>query len=217
MGSGIFCLLVPLHLFAVKVAVVMKQLKLVIAVLVLLVLASCATGKKPNQGAIRQRIEQLGLASLESKQLQIVSVAQERGDSVVVETNVSLAMKLSKSKNHGWQIDAVRLGDRDWLDMAALMEALNEVRARQTRQSLDKLGGALRRYRQANGGCPQVNGIDKLTDLLAPGFMPEVIRFDGWNRPLIYEWTKDGSCSVLSLGPDGKSATADDLIERLEK
>ena len=60
------------------------------------------------------------------------------------------------------------------------------------------------------GHYPQATGIDELAALLEPTYLSEVPREDAWGRP--YDYTTSGTTYVLiSLGPDGKVATPDDL------
>ena len=92
------------------------------------------------------------------------------------------------------------------------MSALDEARTRETRESLQKLLGGLREYKGANGQYPQADSIVKLTDLLVPTYMSEVIRYDGWNREFIFNLTDSNSFQLRSLGPDGIRGTADDIV-----
>jgi hypothetical protein len=189
-----------------------KRKRAILFILPALLTFACATGKQPDAGTVKKNIENLGLMQLEKEQLKIVNVAPPSAGQVIVDVDLRLAMKLSKSPKNEWQIDAARLGDRDWLEMKTLVAALIEVRIKETQANMQKLVEGLRRYRQKNSAYPPVKSIVKLTDLLAPEFMAEIIRYDSWNRELIYAVIKDGSCQLLSLGADGEQGTKDDIL-----
>ena len=79
-------------------------------------------------------------------------------------------------------MDSIRMGDRDWVSVKDFQSAMNEVRAQNTRDNLQKLRQAMGRYREKNGDYPQADNFVKLTDILFPVYISEVIRFDGWNH-----------------------------------
>ena len=147
-------------------------------------LASCGASRKLSEDTAKEKILELGLLDLKDKQIQVQRIIHAGEDQAVAEANVQMAFRLSKGKGKDWQVNAVRLGDRDWIDTQAFLAALNEVRVRQTRQSLERIQEGIRKYQAKQGGLPAVSDIVKLTDLLFPEYMAEVVRYDAWNNEL---------------------------------
>ena len=104
------------------------------------------------------------------------------------------------------------MGDRDWVSVKDFQSAMNEVRAQNTRDNLQKLRQAMERYHEKNGDYPQADNIVKLTDILFPTYMSEAIRFDGWNHELIYKSPDHQTWKISSSGPDGISGDTDDIV-----
>jgi len=190
----------------------MKEISRLILGSLVLLLTGCSASQKLSQGKAREKIRELGLVQLEGKEVEVEKVVQSGEDQAVAEANLRLVFKLSKRRRRDWQVDAIRLGDRSWMEIRTFLSALDEARTRETRESLQKLLGGLREYKGANGQYPQADSIVKLTDLLVPTYMSEVIRYDGWNREFIFNLTDSNSFQLLSLGPDGIRGTADDIV-----
>jgi len=190
----------------------MKEISRLILGSLVLLLTGCSASQKLSQGKAREKIRELGLVQLEGKEVEVEKVVQSGEDQAVAEANLRLVFKLSKRRRRDWQVDAIRLGDRSWMEIRTFLSALDEARTRETRESLQKLLGGLREYKGANGQYPQADSIVKLTDLLVPTYMSEVIRYDGWNREFIFNLTDSNSFQLRSLGPDGIRGTADDIV-----
>ena len=190
----------------------MKEISRLILGSLVLLLTGCSASQKLSQGKAREKIRELGLVQLEGKEVEVEKVVLSGEDQAVAEANLRLVFKLSKRRRRDWQVDAIRLGDRSWMEIRTFLSALDEARTRETRESLQKLLGGLREYKGANGQYPQADSIVKLTDLLVPTYMSEVIRYDGWNREFIFNLTDSNSFQLLSLGPDGIRGTADDIV-----
>jgi hypothetical protein len=188
-------------------------LKILSIFVILLICGSCAGKKIPSAGLIRQQIEDLGLGTIEKDHLRILQVSMAQKDQAIVETNLQVSLEVFREKGKEWQIKSVRLGDRDWVDFDLFMEAVNSIRTRQTQEMLNKLAKAITLYKDEAKRTPPVNNITKLTDVLVPEFLSEVIRFDSWNREIRVEPQADGSLILRSLGADGISNTADDIIK----
>jgi Type II secretion system (T2SS), protein G len=190
-----------------------KKIFELVLILPVLLLAGCgAASHKLSQDKVKEKIQELGLVELEGKQVEIENISQTAGSQAVAEANFKLALKLSKAEGKDWQIDAVRLGDRNWVEVKAFLAALNEVRARETRENLQKLSDGLRKFKEKTGKYPQAQNIVKLTDILFPAYMSEIIRYDGWNQELIFNSISPDSFELLSLGADGVRGTADDIV-----
>ena len=172
----------------------------------------CSTSQQLSRNKAREKIQELGLVQFADKEVQVKQIVQSGDNQAVAEADLSMAFKLSKAKGGDWQINAFRLGDRNWLDIKTFASAVNEVRARETRESLTKLLNGMKLYKQKNGKFPQASDVVKLTDVLMPNFMTEMIRYDGWNRELIFSSTSPDSFQLISLGADGIRGTADDIV-----
>jgi hypothetical protein len=105
----------------------------------------------------------------------------------------------------------VRLGDRDWIDVNELIAALNGGRRRETMVAMEKVVQGIAEYRKANNVLPQAADIVKLTDVLHPQYMTDLIRTDAWGNPIEYELT-GSTYRLVSRGADGRRGTADDIV-----
>ncbi len=179
--------------------------------LVLGLLAGCGASRKLSEGTAKEKILELGLLDLNNKQIQVQRIIQAGEDQAVAEASLQMAFRLSKAKGKDWQVSAVRLGDRNWIDAQAFLAALNEVRARQTQQSLEQLQEGIRKYQAKRGALPAVSDIVKLTDLLFPEYMAEVIRYDAWSHEFKISLGGDNTFQLSSAGPDGVPGNADDI------
>jgi len=77
---------------------------------------------------------------------------------------------------------------------------------------MQKLAEAVERFRTANGSLPDARDIVGLTDVLNPRYMSELVREDGWGKPILYEVTGPAAFRLISDGPDGKRGTPDDIV-----
>lgn len=179
--------------------------------LVLGLLTGCGASRKLSEDTAKEKILELGLLDLNSKQIQVQRIIQAGEDQAVAEASLPMAFRLSKTKGKDWQINAVRLGDRNWIDTQAFLAALNEVRARQTQQCLEQLQEGIRKYQAKRGALPAVSDIIKLTDLLFPEYMAEVIRSDAWSHEIKVSSAGDNTFQLSSAGPDGVPGNADDI------
>lgn len=179
--------------------------------LVLGILTGCGASRKLSEDTAKEKILELGLLDLNNKQIQVQRIIHAGEDQAVAEASLPMAFRLSKTKGKDWQINAVRLGDRNWIDTQAFLAALHEVRARQTQQSLKQLQEGIRKYQAKQGALPVVSDIVKLTDLLFPEYMAEVIRYDAWSHEIKVSSAGDNTFQLSSAGPDGVPGNADDI------
>ena len=182
--------------------------------LVLGLLAGCGASRKLSEDTAKSKILELGLLDLKDKQIQVQRIVQSGEDQAVAEASLQMAFRLGKTKGRDWQVNAIRLGDRDWISTQAFLAALTEVRARQTQQSLEQLQEGIRKYQAKRGTLPAVSDIVKLTDLLFPEYMAEVVRYDAWSHEFKINFVANSTIQLSSAGPDGVPGTADDI--RLE-
>ena len=177
----------------------------------LFLLPACASARLSHDEA-RKRIVAIGQSSLVPDAVEIRRIVSQSDTSAIAESTVTLAFQFKRAnQNAEWQIEAVRLGDRDWVSLGELIAAINEGRRRTTTQSLQQLAGGVEKYRSANSALPGAADIVVLTDTLYPRYMDVLIREDGWGNPIIYE-VKGNTFSLLSLGADGQRNTPDDVL-----
>jgi hypothetical protein len=173
---------------------------------------ACAGRRPLSESKVREEIQGLGFGKLEQMRIQVQKISLINENQAVAEVDIQSTLQIARDKNKNWQIQALRLGDRSWIELKAFQEAFNQVLSRQTRESLQKLLEGLNKYKQSKGSYPEAPDITKLTDTLVPDYMPDVIRYDAWNRPLVYKVTGANSFQLSSPGPDGVPGTNDDII-----
>jgi hypothetical protein len=110
----------------------------------------------------------------------------------------------------GWRVSELRTGNRDWVKLQPLIEALNEKKTAQARNELQTMAQALERYRQDRGFYVVSDIYAVLIDHLNPGYLSKIIRVDPWNHPYKYDGQRE-RFTLRSSGPDGKDQTADDI------
>ena len=181
-------------------------------VLPILLLASC-TADRLSHDEVRKKVSEIGRSSLVPNAIEIRRVVLQSQTQAVAEANVTLAFQFKRDNPAAeWKIEAVRLGDRDWVSLTEFLAAINEGRRRTTQQSIEKLASGILKYRARNGSLPTASNIVELTDILYPLYMDELIRADGWDQPVDYEITGPSTFRLVSPGPDGRPGTADDVV-----
>ena len=177
----------------------------------LLTLSACAADRLSHDEA-RQKIAQIGRSNLVPDAIEIRRIVSQTDTEAIAESSITLAFQFKRpNPNAEWQISAVRLGDRDWISLDELLAAINEGRRRSTVDALQKLAAGIAKYREKNGSIPDAPDIVKLTDVLHPLYITELIRVDGWGDPLDYEVT-GSTFRLISNGPDGVLGTPDDIV-----
>jgi hypothetical protein len=188
----------------------MKQARHVLLFLCFL-FPACASGRLSHD-EVRQRIAAIGQSSLVPDAIEIRRIVSQSETSAIAESTVTLAFQFKRPDAKAeWRIEAVRLGDRDWVSLDELVAAINEGRRRTTAQSVQQLAEGIEKYRAASGSLPPAKDIVTLTDLLYPRYMSVLVREDGWGNPLIYEPTGAATFRLLSIGADGRRGTPDDV------
>jgi hypothetical protein len=174
-------------------------------------IAGCGSTRLLNEGKVKDKLQHLGMAELEGKDLQVTGISQLNDSQAVAETRIKATFQFHRAKGGEWQVEAIRLGDRYWVEVRAFLQALNGVRAAQTRDQMQKLINGIEAYRRDVGHLPPVNDILKLTDLLVPAYMAEVIRYDGWNKELTYRSKGSDTFELSSSGADEIAGNSDDI------
>jgi hypothetical protein len=188
-----------------------RGLSVFMLVLSLADVMACGSSRLLNEGKVKDRLEHLGTGELGGKDIQVTSVSQTGDSQAVAETKIKATFQFHRAKGGDWQVEAIRLGDRDWVELSAFLQALNGVRAAQTMDRMQKLADGIEKYREKTGHLPAVNDILKLTDMLVPAYMNEVIRYDGWNKELTYRSKGADAFQLSSSGADGIAGNSDDI------
>jgi hypothetical protein len=177
-----------------------------------LALSACASARISHD-EVRRQITAIGHSSLIPDAIEIRRITAQTDTEAIAEASVTLAFQFKrKDVNAEWRIEAVRLGDRDWVSLDELLAAINEGRRRTTSQSMQQLVEGVEKYRASNGTLPAARDIVGLTDTLHPFYMAQLVREDGWGHPIAYEVTGSSTFRLVSPGADGRQGTSDDIV-----
>lgn len=110
----------------------------------------------------------------------------------------------------GWRITDVRTGNRNWINVDAVVAAMNQQKANQARSELDAMAKALEEFRRDRGYYVVSDNQAALIDHISPRYLLPVLRLDPWSQPYLYEGSRD-QYVLASPGPDRKAKTADDI------
>jgi hypothetical protein len=114
------------------------------------------------------------------------------------------------NEGKGWQVSELRTGNRDWIKLQPLIDALNEKKRLKARSDIGTVAQALGLYRKERGFYVVSDSHAVLIDHLNPRYLSKIIRVDPWNHPYKYEGQRDRFV-IYSSGPDGKDRTSDDI------
>jgi len=114
-------------------------------------------------------------------------------------------------EGRGWQVAAVKAGNRDWVDVQGLSATLDQLKRSSAANELSLIAQALDKYRRERGFYVVSDKESVLMDHLSPKYLTPVIRVDPWHRPYQYDGQQT-QYSLRSLGPDGKPNTGDDIV-----
>ena len=175
-------------------------------------LCSCTSARLSHDEA-RKAIAEIGRSKLVPDAIEIRRIVSQSENEAIAEATITLAFQFKRDNPSApWRIEAVRLGDRDWISLDELLAAINEGRRRTTEQSMQQLVAGIENYRTKNGGLPNAKDIVGLTDILHPFYMTVLVREDGWGNPIFYELTGGSTFRLISSGADGRRGTADDIV-----
>ena len=110
-----------------------------------------------------------------------------------------------------WRVAEFKSGNRDWVNVAGLAAAMDQVKRSAASDELSTIAKALGDFRRERGSFVVSDSESVLIDHLSPRYLVRVIRVDPWHRPYQYEGQPD-RYSLRSLGPDGKPNTPDDIV-----
>jgi len=111
----------------------------------------------------------------------------------------------------GWRVAEFKSGNREWMNVAGLPSAMDQVKRSAAADELSTIAKALGDFRRERGSFVVSDSESVLIDHLSPRYLTRVIRVDPWHRPYQYEGQQD-HYSLRSLGPDGKPNTPDDIV-----
>jgi hypothetical protein len=176
-----------------------------------LALTACTSARLSSDEA-RKKIAAIGQSPLIPDAIEIRRIISQTDSSAIAEATVTLAFQFKRADpNAAWRIEAVRVGDRDWISLDELLAAVNEGRRRTTSQSMQQLAEGVEKYRVSNGSLPAARDVSALTDTLYPLYMNKLIREDGWGNPILYEVTGN-TFKLISRGADGRRGSDDDIV-----
>ena len=177
-----------------------------------LVLGACTSARLSHDEA-RKKIAEIGRSNLVPDAIEIRRIISQTDTQAIAEATITLAFQFKRDNpNAEWRIQAVRLGDRDWISLDELLAGINEGRRRTTTDAMQRVAEAVEKYRSTNGSLPNARDIIGLADILHPRYMSDLVREDGWGKPLIYELTGPSTFRLISQGPDGVPGTGDDIV-----
>lgn len=110
-----------------------------------------------------------------------------------------------------WRVAELKSGNREWVNVAGLATAIDQVKRTAATDELSTIAKALGDFRRDRGSFVVSDSESVLIDHLSPRYLTRVIRVDPWHRPYKYEGQPD-HYSLRSVGPDGKPNTADDVV-----
>ena len=175
-------------------------------------LSACASARLSRDEA-RKKIAAIGTSSLVPDAIEIRRIVSQNDTQAIAEATVSLAFQFKRDRpTSEWRVDSVRLGDRDWISLDELIAGINDGRSRATSDSMRKLAEAVEKFRVGTGALPRESDIVALTDILHPRYLSELVREDGWGKPISYEVTGPGEFRFISNGADGRRGTPDDIV-----
>src|SRR5438445_4906910 len=150
-----------------------------------LVLCACTSARLSHDEA-RKKIAEIGRSNLVPDAIEIRRIVSQTDTQAIAEATITLAFQFKRdAPNAEWRIQAVRLGDRDWISLDEILAGINEGRRRTTTDAMRKLTDGIEKFRAANGTLPSARDIVGLTDILQPQYMNELVREDGWGKPIV--------------------------------
>lgn len=190
----------------------LARMRLAGIIVSLLILAGCSS--RLTRGNAREQIQELGGADLLPANVEVKKVSAMSDKEAIAEVNIQLAFQFERDGgSRKWKVAAVRIGDRNWIPVQTIIEAVDAKRAGETVASLDLLAEGTRRYRETNNEASLTfRDIVALNDVLHPRYIGRLIREDSWGRPILVEAGDAGRLRLRSVGPDGLRGSPDDIV-----
>lgn len=153
---------------------------------------------------------QLPSDAIRIKTISTLSLPMASSPSAVVEAVIRVELHLTRD-NSGWAVTGIRGGNSEWLNPQAIVASLNEGKRKRARAELDEIVLALEAFRAERGFYVSSNLHEVLINHLSPRYLSRVIRLDPWHQPYRYNGASD-HFTLVSMGPDGKENSADDIL-----
>jgi hypothetical protein len=176
----------------------------------------CGASRSINNNLARDRIMEIPQGSLEKEDVEVLKVTRIGGSEAIAETRLKTAFRIEKVKGE-WVVREVRIGHGQWEKITHLSAAIEAAKIDETKQMLERLAEAIRKYREDMGSLPAFKDYITLSDQLSPKYLTPLIRLDSWRHPLWAERTNEGTIILQSAGPDRSLGTKDDLILTVSK
>jgi hypothetical protein len=97
--------------------------RLGVLLLILLTTTSFAAARLSRELA-RKRISELSSSKLLLGAIEVREITQDSPNRATVESTITLAFQFKKTDQGAWAVDAIRFGDRDWVNMSELLAAI---------------------------------------------------------------------------------------------
>ena len=187
-----------------------KPRPLVIAALAISLIWVAAFGRELRARDARKAIAE-GLGFDKPDGVRIKSISAAAGGDAVAEATIEAGFHLRQDKDGKWNAVEIRTGDRRWESIELIQTAVRKEKALRTTADLRTIATALESFKRERGHYVAAENSVGLIDLLAPRYLPTIIRIDAWSNNLEYKGTMS-SYRLASRGPDGKPATDDDIV-----
>ena len=138
------------------------------------------------------------------------SISEGMGGQAVVTASIDAAFRLEK-KDGRWKAVEVRTGDRSWESFELIETAIRKEKILRTTADMRTIATAIDAFRRQRGHYIAAQTASALIDNLAPDYLRSIVRRDAWSHEFQYSGN-DSSYRLLSLGPDGKAETGDEIV-----
>jgi type II secretion system (T2SS) protein G len=183
---------------------------LVMISLALSLIGIAAFARELGAREAREKIAQtLGFDKADN--VHIKNISRGPGAEAIVEAQFDAVFRFTEDKSGKWQPVEVRAGDRQWESIELIQTALRKEKALRTGAELRTIATALEAYRRDRGSYVSADSGAALMDHLSPAYLSTIIRLDAWSHELGYKGSAT-AYRLVSLGPDGKSGTDDDIV-----
>jgi len=144
------------------------------------------------------------------KEVAPLAVPLASGPSALVVTVIQIDVRFAMNQN-GWHVSDVQTGSGPWLNLVAVVAAVDQEKGKRARSELAAMATALEDFRKEHGVYVVSEMQPVLIDYLSPRYLSRVIRIDPWHRPYKYSGERD-HFSLRSVGADGTENTGDDIV-----
>src|SRR5205085_11506300 len=96
----------------------------------------------------RRKIAEIGRSNLVPDAIEIRRIVSQSDTQAIAEATITLAFQFKRDNPEAeWRIEAVRVGDREWISLDELLAGINEGRRRTTSAAMRKMADAVDKYR----------------------------------------------------------------------